>query len=476
MKRCFLKYISVLLLLAGCSKDFLEIKELKSQEVPSTIEDFQAIADYDFGMTAYSAHTLGENGADEYIITDKKWNSLASQSYVYLREVYGWSKTIDMELYEANDDWKRSYYYIFYANNVITGIDKIKPSVREQTAWNNAKGSALFLRALRYYHLAQQYAFPYRKAEDSPNGLPLRLETDVTVSVKRSSVHDTYNLILSDVLESTRLLPADNRKANYVRPGRAAAYALAAKVFLMMEDYEKAAVYADSCLALHGQLIDFNTLPLFDPFAMYDFTFTDDNGVSNPEVLYYTTSSNSYSSSLNTISQGDVEMEPGLMALFEAGDLRPDAYLKPYFDMDGYRFKVYKGSYAMYNHFSGLATDEIYLLRAECNARLGKIDKALADINLLLKNRISATSFLPITETDPEKLLRIIFNERRKELLFRGVRWEDLRRLNKEPRFAKTLVRQVAGQRFELPPNDNRYTWPIPLSEIDAAGLFQNPR
>ncbi|QEC40270.1 RagB/SusD family nutrient uptake outer membrane protein [Pseudobacter ginsenosidimutans] len=469
--------IPFLLLLGGCGKEFLDVKQLKSLQVPNTIADFQAIVDYDFNFQGgYSAHTLGANGADEFIITEAMWNSLATGTSMYLRDIYTWAKDINMLQYESNTDWGRSYVLIFYANQALSGIASITPAASEQAAWNNVKGQALFMRALRYYHLAQQFAFPYSKSGDSPYGLPLRLEPDVTLSVKRSSVHATYDQILKDALASVELLPVENRKTNYIRPGRAAAYALIAKICLQMEDYEKAASYADKCLEIQGQLIDFNNLDAYNPAKTYDYMFAGDYGATNPEMIYYTTSDTRYGITLNSIFLNRAEFDPSLIALYEPGDIRSKAYFRPYVDFDNYRFPVFKGSYATYGYFSGLATDEIYLLRAECKARLNQMDEALEDLNLLRKNRFLPENYSPLTETDQAALLQIIFNERRRELVFRGVRWEDLRRMNKDPRLAQTLVREISGQRYELPPGDNRYTWPIPMSEIDAAGLTQNPR
>jgi hypothetical protein len=77
---------------------------------------------------------------------------------------------------------------------------------------------------------------------------------------------------------------------------------------------------------------------------------------------------------------------------------------------------------------------------------------------------------------DAEDALRKVLLERRKELVFRAIRWTDLRRLNKDPRFATTLRRVVLGQEYLLPPNDNRYVYPIPTNEIEASGVPQNPR
>lgn len=474
----FIRYyigLGFLLLLVGCSKDFLEVKQLKSLQVPHTIADFQAILDYNFAP-GNTAHTLGANGSDEYIITGTRWAQLATETNAYLRDVYVWSKQINMLQYEQNKDWNRAYVYIFYANHALAGIEAIEPAGTEQAAWNNVKGSAHFFRAFHYYALAQQYAFPYMKDADNRSGLPLRLEPDVTLNVQRSSVHATYEQMLKDAEKSAALLPAETKRTNYIRPGKAAAYALLAKIHLHMEAYEKAALYADSCLALRGQLVDFNTIGATDPAKQYDYAFEADNGVTNPEVLYYAVSDNGYATALNSIFKDRAEFNPSLLALYGAGDLRYNVYFRPYIDFDDYRFLVFKGSYAAYGYFSGLATDEMYLLRSECNARTGKTGKALEDINLLLKNRIAPTHFTQVTETDTEKLLKLIFLERRKEMVFRGTRWEDLRRQNKEPQFAQTLVREIGGQRYELPPNDPRYTWPIPMSEIDAGRVEQNPR
>jgi len=64
--------------------------------------------------------------------------------------------------------------------------------------------------------------------------------------------------------------------------------------------------------------------------------------------------------------------------------------------------------------------------------------------------------------------------ERRKELIFRGLRWSDLRRLNMDTRFAVTLKRKVNNKEFLLLPKDARYTLQIPISVIKSSGIQQN--
>jgi len=84
--------------------------------------------------------------------------------------------------------------------------------------------------------------------------------------------------------------------------------------------------------------------------------------------------------------------------------------------------------------------------------------------------------FIPLSVATPNEALEIILQERRKELVFRGLRWFDLKRLNKDPRFAVTLKRVIEDKEYILPPNDNKYLFPIPSAVIEMTGIKQNPR
>ena len=139
--------------------------------------------------------------------------------------------------------------------------------------------------------------------------------------------------------------------------------------------------------------------------------------------------------------------------------------------------KNFKNSYTGdYRLFSGLATDELLLIKAECLARDNQPEQALLVLNNLLETRWKAGKYIPYVESDPQKVLGIILLERRKELVFRAQRWSDLRRLNKEPDQAVTLSRTVDNNTYTLPPNDVRYTFLIPQAEIQLSGIEQNPR
>ena len=98
------------------------------------------------------------------------------------------------------------------------------------------------------------------------------------------------------------------------------------------------------------------------------------------------------------------------------------------------------------------------------------------DLNRLLKTRWATGFFVNYTAANAVEALNKVLQERRKELVIRGLRWFDLRRLNKETQFEKTLYRKINNQLFQLLPNSPRYTFYIPTEVIAISGLQQNVR
>src|SRR5690606_71495 len=116
----------------------------------------------------------------------------------------------------------------------------------------------------------------------------------------------------------------------------------------------------------------------------------------------------------------------------------------------------YDGNYASYISFDGITTDEMYLIRAEAYARTNKIAESLTDLNTLLLKRYATGTFPGYESMDQTALISLIKDERRKELVYRGLRWSDLRRYNLENDNI-TLTRVIGGVAYTLPPNDLRW-------------------
>jgi hypothetical protein len=317
----------------------------------------------------------------------------------------------------------------------------------------------LFVRASYHYALAQLYAKAYSKASaNSDLGIALRLTSDIAVRPVRSTVSETYNTILNDLRRSVPLLPAIP-DVKY-RSSKAAAYGMLARLYLSMSDFKNAGLYADSALNLYNKLIDYNTL---SPAAAIPFKQFND------EVIY-----DSRAGGPQALSQSKAKVDTALFASYAPQDLRKIVLFKT--NADGSR--AFKGNYtgvAGASLFTGIATNELYFVKAEAAVRNGDSNKALEALNTLLFTRWKEGTFVPYTITDPKQLLQLILKERRKDLLFRSLRWTDLRRLNMEPDFAKTLTRNLVTATYSLEPDGLRYVFQIDQNSVNLSGLQQNP-
>jgi hypothetical protein len=140
------------------------------------------------------------------------------------------------------------------------------------------------------------------------------------------------------------------------------------------------------------------------------------------------------------------------------------------------RFKGSYNSSLSLGNFIGLSTSEVYLVRAESLARLGDKDAAMQNLNTLLRKRYKTGTFTDLTAATATQALDIILTERRKEMVLRGMRWADLKRLNKEPARAVAIKRDLTGQIYTLSPNDLKYAFLVPTEVIQLSDLQQNPR
>ncbi|SEK41289.1 RagB/SusD family nutrient uptake outer membrane protein [Parapedobacter koreensis] len=453
--------VCVLVSLMACGETFLDRKPALNQRVPGTVSDYLGLMDAKDMMNANSSHILGFIGSDEYYMADAEYDVFpVGGDHDYQRNAYTWERMVyqGTELPQAID-WDRGYSRILWANLVLEGLDGITPTQTEMPDWRLARGMALFFRALNHFTLAQLYAPVYGENADALPGIPLRRETDVKEQLSRATLADTYAFILDDLAAAGELLPDLPLVPYKYRPSRWAVHALRIRIYMQLGDYSEANAAAERCLAIKSDLIDFNTLDLTqtNPFPIYS--------EDNPEVILNTTLDNGV-----TLTRLYYHPDTVLLDSYEEGDLRRQAY----FDGTGDMFSgSYDGS-ALY--FTGLATDEVYLNKAECEARLGNAATAVDLLNELRKRRFQTGKYTPYGTDNPAQALHLVLEERRKELVMRGIRWGDLKRLNKEEEHATTLRRRLGDREYTLPPNDARYVWPIPPAAVQQGGYGQNER
>lgn len=443
----------VFLFLFSACKDYLDEKSDKSLITPSTVEDLQALLDDAVTMNTATPGFM-ETCADDYFLLPATYNALTSlQVSLYCYKPFP---------YEYGNDWSKSYQVVYNSNVCLERLEDIEQTAVNKLAWDNVKGSALFFRSYYYLLLSWQHAKAYDASTASTDlGIVLRSGSDFNVPSVRASVEETYGQVIEDTKAAVPLLP--EHPIHVMRPSRAAAYGLLARTYLSMSMPDSAYKYADLALGIKSFLMDYNT----DPDINGSVTAAVPFKKFNSETLFYSEMFSSFG--LHHPARGKIDSI--LYNSYDTNDLRKEAFFRP---NSGYH--QFKGSYAASASilFSGIAVDELYLIRAETNARLGKTDEAMDDLNTLLKMRWKNNVDYPVLRAEnAEDALAIVLLERRKELLMRGLRWIDIKRLNKE---GANIVptREVNGETYSLQPNGNFYALPLPDDIIRLTGIEQN--
>lgn len=452
-----MKYIGVLFLLvlsAGCGKQFLDVRPVANVVIPETVDDFEALLDASTGMmNANSTHALGLIGGDEFYVSDQIWNTPNQFGPpAYQRLAYIWDLRNLYEPITQDPDWNLAYRRIVNANIALEG--EARYGDHNDDKWKVIKGRALFFRALNYYQLAQIFCKGYNEATAKQDkGLPLKLVSDLTTKPSISNLDETYGQIEKDILEAVELLP--ETETLFQRPSKLAAYALLARMYLNQGKYDEALRYCDRILAINDNLFNFNKLDMSsNPFN----TFSGIN--HHPEIIFAFEMRG-----IEIASYGYFNADTVIYNMYDNNDLRKEVFF-----MDYSGTTMFRGGYqATGAFFSGFATDEIHLIKAEILARKKITDEALHILNFLRSYRFKEGHLSELKSDKPEEVLDWVLRERRLELFVRGVRWEDLKRLGTENGTGIELERNLNGVRYSVT-IDRNFVWPMPRNVMDLGG------
>jgi hypothetical protein len=429
-------------------EEFLDAKPNQSLVVPKTLADVQSLLDNTNVFNGQA--TLPSIASEEVWISDAGYAALSNPIE---QAVFIWSD--DPYPSGFSGDWNSLYEQVFYSNVALEVLEDFEGEQSE--FYQTLLGSAYFYRGYAYLQLVSEFAMPYQKAggNESLLGIVLKSTADVNEELERANLQESYDQIDADLTRAVELLPENNMPKT--RPSKAIALGVLSRFYLSTFQYTLAAQSAREALGIYTDRLDFNEL---DVDARRPFTRFDE------ETLFYSTLF-SYSYLRST----QVFVDSALMDLYEEVDLRKPAF----FDETSSGNFNYTGKLSgATQNFGGISVGELYLNASEALVRTGKDEVALSMLNELISLRHQSEAWMPLSELSSEELLERILEERRKELIGRGLRWMDLRRLNQEVE-AETLVRVVNGIRYELAPNSPRYAFPIPMDEISRSGIVQNP-
>ena len=451
------KYIYTILLMSmlsaiGCKK-FLDEKPAKNLAVPSTLDELKLLLQ-NTGIFNEGNTSVAEAFADNYYVSVLDYPNMSQEAS---REKYKWGEGCFPNT-APSSEWSRIFQQLYVANVVLDALEKIQRTESNAKFWDEVKGTACFFRAKGWFEAIGIWTLPYKAATAAQElGIPIRTTPEFENKVPRSTLQQSVDAVLTDLLEAAAKCPLQTTYRS--SPTRSAAYSLLSRVYLYTGQYEKCVEVSDSCLRVNNRLMNYNQIN-----GSPNYPFPE----NNEEVIFV---AKALSESPAIYSRAVIDSV--LYGMYDDNDLRKTLYYRK----NASNILAFRGSYAGSGApFIGTTVDEIMLNYAEAAARTGKIAKAIELMNQLLVTRYKTGTYLPKSGLGQQETLDWVIKERRKELSYRCLRWNDLKRLNQEVRYAATIIHYIPGGEVRLIPGDKRYAAIIPEEATVKGGLEQNPR
>jgi len=414
-------------------KKFLDVKP-KGVIIAETINDYQGLLNSETVLNPFGLNTPLIFPTDD--ISDVTF-SLQSQTSPK-GNMYFWSEYVNNSSVRP-DLWADMYSQIANLNVVTEGVLSATDGTLKQKKQLYAE--AMVAKTFNYIHLLSFFSPAYSKnSAASDYGVPYITSTDVSNSTPvRGSLESIYNQLIQDLQNAIPDLPETN--VNNTRVTKYVAYGMLSRIYMNMADYVNAEKYADLILASgKAMILDYND------YLGEKLPATN----SSPEELwvrYCNNSSFRYADELLNRFDLNSDLRIKLLATKKS---------------DG----TYTYGATTYNPNRGITYAEIYLNKAECLARAGKVMDALDIINnVIRKNRIEVDAYEPLSVQSTASAIQTVLAERRLELAFKGLRWMDMKRLDQDGRMpvVSRLAKDGITVLTKLMPKSNAYTFQIPL-------------
>lgn len=351
-----------------------------------------------------------------------------------------------------NRFWANSYSFIYTANAILEGLN-LSNGV-SQSAKRQIEGEAKFIRAFCYFYLTNFFG-----------EVPLNLTTDYRINLinSKSSKEAIYTQIVSDLIDAENMLGSNYITTERIRPNKWAAKALLSRVYLFTEKWDLAIQKATEIIdqkALYTLVGDVDQIFLKNSSeAIWQMMPTA--GTNTKEGAFF----------ILTGTPNNVSLSKDFLADFESGDIRKDKWVGTFTNTTGtYNFPF---KYKLRSTVNGVISEyqmvlrlsELYLIRAEGNARINQLDLSVEDINVIRKR---AGLLIPLKGLNTNQCLLEVERQRRFELFSEwGHRWLDLKRTNR----ASPILSALKGASWK----DTDTLYPIPDSEINRnSNIIQN--
>lgn len=452
----FLKFTAIVALSIGmfnaCSTDDLEPTLAQSKAVEGSIVSVDNL--YSIIKGVHSQLTESGYYGQEMIIT----NEVRSDN-AFSNGSSGRYSTQAEYAYNENTGyvWDNCYGVIADANIIIN--QDLAALEGDQDYGTHIQGQALAIRALAHYDLLRSFGQQHTPSGDLGVPIVTTFKGD-DLFPARSSVSETKAAIYADLeLAFSKMNTAYNSK---IFISKYAAKALEARVALYFGDWARARDAAkmviDSGLYSIASASSFVSNWTIDEASNSIFELelsqSDNPGINGLSYIYR------YPGDAPG-GYGDVEVVANVIDLFEDGDVRKD--ILGYQDA-GTRLRnmgKYPDTVTNSDNIPLIRFEEVILIYAEALFETG--GDALTQMNLITSNR-GASAYTSVTKAD-------ILNERRKELMFEGFRFDDLMRTGQSVQVLGSIQNVIKTLGY---PND-LFAYPVPKAEIDAnSNMVQN--
>jgi len=479
-KNIFVFFLSaILLLFAGCEKDYLDTKPSDKVTTSTLFETYDgALAAlngtyrifYATGIETSNNHNeFGQKAIDLTLDLMGEDMAIWSQGYGWFTDSYGYnihSATKGKTEYM----WDHYYNLVNNSNEIINNIEAIDASTEKV---NYVKGQALAIRAYAYFYLVRLYQHTYVGHENAP-AVPLYTES-TNIGKPRATVKEVYNQIESDLNESINLLGNTMARIHKSHINQSVAQGIMARVKLNKEEWSEAVTYAQNARADYSLMSQAKYQP--NPNGKNGF-----NNLENPEWMWgfqinseQTTYYASFLSHFDPLASSYASF--GLQKLMfselysqipnPSSDVRATCFdetgsvTKPY----GQLKFLFSDAGAFLGDYLMMRASEMYLIEAEAQAELGNYTEAQNTLFDLVSQR--DPNYTKPTETGAS-LLDEIYLQRRISLWGEGFRLLDLKR-RKQPldRTGGNHKTSLAVE-MQLPAESDQFIFQIPEEELDA--------
>ncbi|MCG8583043.1 MAG: RagB/SusD family nutrient uptake outer membrane protein [Bacteroidales bacterium] len=530
MKQLYKIFLPILLaapIIVGCEDMLEEIPSKQQEIIPTKVEYLDGfLSNNDQQSITLDAQILM---SDDYVPLNTfqerdAWHYSGSQAQMPIT----WSmNAITISDYESGP-WRNCYDYMYKANTMLEYLPEVS-GTDEQKARTAA--DAHYWRALNYYYLITNYALPYQPngSTRSSLGVPIKPDTNLEDFPNRATVGEVYDLILEELTEAETFLKDQALEIAEVgnimqwRASAPALYALYARVYLTMGDFNSALTYAQKALENNGEarLVNYATeMSYADEMERTEIIYTSETDPGTEVTIQYPLTSSqmfrrydwkeTYYKRTTSAPRG-LWLVPSdeLIALFGVDEATRELDLRwKYYYIENYSYTEsdYRGGM---NWWTGTFTPaeeigawvgrpdigpsvaEMYLIKAECQARTGDLSGAEATVNMLRKTRFDPAadaSIVDLSFANAENAIKQVLEERRREMPF-FFRWNDMARIAGYGEASTLLPATISREFYEFDLNNvftdapktytfnpaselQKFAFPIPRKDIDQVAVY----